>query len=78
MDFLIVWGLLDYYHCCFSLLLALDVGLLVEVGEEEVEHDWVQTDEPDEGLGVVALHEEELEGVDHHQHELHLEKKTVS
>lgn len=47
------------------------VRLLVEVGEEEVEHDRVHADPPDEGLRVVAVDEKQLEGVDHHQDELH-------
>lgn len=60
------------------LLLVLDVGLLVEVGEQEIEHEGVHADPPDESSRVVALGEQQLEGVGHHEHELdHLEGGQV-
>lgn len=50
------------------------VGLVVEVFEEEEEHDGVHADPPDEGAGVVAVDEQQLERVHHYTYELHLEK----
>jgi len=54
------------------------VGSLVEVGEEAEEEHSVATDPPDESLGVVAVDEEQLEGVHHNSDELdHLEGGEV-
>ena len=51
------------------------VGLLVELGEEEEEHDGVHSDPPDKRSRVVALDEEQLEGVGHDADELdHLQR----
>ena len=51
---------------------------MVEVAEQEVEQDRVHADPPDERLGIVALDEEQLEGMEHHQNELdHLEASQV-
>jgi hypothetical protein len=54
--------------------LLLLVRLLVEVGEEEVEHDGVHSNPPDKGTGVVAVGEKQLEGVEHDHHELNLKR----
>lgn len=51
-------------------LALLIVRLVVEVAEEEVEHYGVHADPPDEGLRVVAVDEEQLERMYHHQDEL--------
>lgn len=32
----------------------------------------METDPPNEGLGVVAVNEKQLEGMDHHEYELDL------
>lgn len=51
---------------------------LVELVEEEQEHDGVHADPPDEGAWVVAVDEEQLEGVDHDGDELeHLQRGQV-
>lgn len=50
------------------------VSLLVEVGEEEVEHDGVHSNPPDKSAGVVAVGEKQLEGVQHNHHELNLKR----
>lgn len=52
--------------------LPLDVSLLVEVREEEVKHDCMSSNEPDESLWIVAVHDQQLECMDHHEHELDL------
>lgn len=58
--------------------MLLVVRLFVKIGEEEVEHDRVEADPPYERLRVVAVDEEELEGVDHDQDELdHLQGGQV-
>lgn len=36
----------------------LDVGLLVEVREEEVEHDGMAPNPPGKGFGIIAIDEE--------------------
>lgn len=48
------------------------VRLLVEVIEQEVEHDGVQQDDPSECLRVIALSEQQLGRVDEHHNELDL------
>jgi len=54
------------------------VSSLVEVGEEEEEHDSVQADPDHEALGVVALSEEQLELVGEDQHKLdHLKRGEI-
>lgn len=50
--------------------LRLRVGLVVEVFEKEEEHDGVHADPPDERSRVVAVDEQQLEGVHHDTHEL--------
>lgn len=51
---------------------------MVEFVEEEEEHHSVEANPPDEGLGVVAVYKQELEGVDHNEYELeHLECSQV-
>jgi len=45
---------------------------LVEVIEQEVEHDGVQQDDPGECLRVIALSEQQLGRVDEHHNELDL------
>lgn len=50
----------------------LAVGLVVEVLEEEEEHDCVHADPPDEGTRVLALDEQQLERVRHYADELGL------
>lgn len=54
----------------------LGVCLLVEFLEEEEEHDSVHADPPDKGTWVVAVDEEQLEGMDHDRYELRLEENT--
>lgn len=62
----------------FGQLFGLSVALIIELLEEEPEHDSVHADPPDEGAGVVAVNEEQLEGVDHDGHELsHLQDCDV-
>lgn len=59
----------------FHLLLAVlgRVGALVEAGEQKVEHEGVRTDKVREGNREVAVVlEEQLEGMDHHEHKLNL------
>lgn len=50
------------------------ISLVVEFLEEEEEHHSVHANPPYEGTGVVAVDEQQLEGVDHYRHELHLHK----
>lgn len=52
------------------------VRFLVEVIEQEVEHDGVQQNDPRERLGVVAFDEQQLRRVDEHHDELDLRKGT--
>lgn len=52
------------------------VRLLIEVVEQEVEHDGVQQNDPSERLGVVAFDEQQLRRVDEHHDELYLRKGT--
>ena len=54
-------------------LFSHGVRLLVEVREQEVEHDGVGTDEVSERDRIVALvPDQQLESVSHHQDELNL------
>lgn len=53
--------------------LPLAVGLLVEVREQEQEHDAVQSDPHHETLRVVALGEQQLELVREDSHKLQLQ-----
>jgi len=54
------------------------VTLLVELPEQEEEHHGVQADPPDECFWIIALDEEQLEGVNHDGDELqHLESGQV-
>lgn len=63
----------------FAINVAFDVRLLVEAAKEEIEHDSVHSNPPNKRFGVVALGEEQLERVQHHQHKLdHLEGGEVS
>lgn len=56
---------------CFALLRR--VRVFVESAEQEVEHNGMRSDEIGEGDREVALVlEEQLEGVDHHEHKLDL------
>lgn len=48
------------------------VRVLVELVEQEEEHDGVHSDPPDERLRVVAVDEEQLERVHHDGHKLDL------
>lgn len=50
------------------------VAPLVEVREEAEEENTVAADPPDEGLGVVAVDEEQLERVDNDEDELDLKR----
>lgn len=50
--------------CRFSQLVRF-VRALVELVEQEEEHDGVHSDPPDEGFRVVAVDEQQLEGVHH-------------
>lgn len=47
------------------------VRLLVELLEQEEEHDGVHADPPDESFWIVAVDEQQLESVDHDGQELH-------
>lgn len=53
----------------------LAVGVLVEVGEEEPEENRVESDPPHEASRVVAVSEEQLEGVHKDGDELNLKGK---
>lgn len=48
------------------------VGLCVKFFEEEEEQAGVHSNPPRESSGVVAVREQNLEGVDHYSHKLHL------
>jgi len=55
------------------------VGCLVELVEEEEEHDSVHSDPPDKCLRIIAIDEEQLESVHHDQYELNLQlNKNIS
>lgn len=54
-------------------LRSLVVRLVVEVFEEEEEHNGVHADPPDKGARVVAFNEQKLERVQHDAYKLHLE-----
>jgi hypothetical protein len=55
------------------------VRSLVEVGEEAEEQDTVASDPPDEGFGIIAVDEKQLEGVDDNCNKLDLKyQKTVN
>jgi len=45
---------------------------LVEVIEQEVEHDGVQQDDPSECFRIITLNEQQLRCVDEHQNKLDL------
>lgn len=53
------------------------VGLVVEVFEEEEEHNGVHSDPPDECARVVAVDEQQLERVYHYTYKLNLEKENI-
>lgn len=57
------------YHC------TVLVGCLVELVEQEEEHHGVHADPPDKSFRVIAIDEEQLEGVNHDQNELNLWNK---
>jgi hypothetical protein len=57
---------------CFVAL----VSILVEVREEEEEHDGVHSNPPYEGTRIVAIHKQQLEGVSHNANELYLHKNS--
>jgi hypothetical protein len=54
------------------------VRLFVEVREEEVEHNSVHSNPPDEGTRVVAIGEEKLEGVEHNSNKLNLKYTNIT
>lgn len=59
-------------------LFLIDVSFLVEVWEQAEEADGVTADVVSQSFGVVAVDEEELEGVDHDKAELdHLNGRQV-
>lgn len=62
----------------FSSYLLAGVGLLIELLEQEEEHDGMHSDPPDEGLRVVAIDEEKLESVQHDENELYLQTVSIS
>jgi len=68
----IMWTCNDHSHISYPFCLLLFVSLLVEVWEEEVEHDSMEANPPDKGLWVVAVNKKQLEGMDHHEHKLNL------
>lgn len=45
--------------------------LIVELLEQEEEHDGVHADPPHESLRVIAVNKQQLEGVDHYGQKLH-------
>lgn len=54
------------------------VRFLVEAAEKEVKHHGMHTDPPNKGLRVVALDEEQLECVNHHENKLdHLQGRQI-
>lgn len=55
----------------YAILLRLIRGL-VELVEQEQEHDGMHANPPDERLRIVALDEQQLEGMHHDRHKLHL------
>lgn len=57
--------------------LLAGVRLLVELLEQEEEHDSVHSDPPDEGLRVVAVDEEKLESMQHDENELDLQTVSI-
>ena len=65
-----------FFCCCFRdetyTRLGVLVTALVEIGKEAEKENSVTANPPNESLGVVAVDEEELEGVDHNSDELHL------
>lgn len=56
----------------------LFVRMLVEIVEQDVEHDRVHQDEPDERLRVVTLDEQQLDRVYEHHDELHLDERKTT
>lgn len=64
------------WHARAAILLLSDglsgVLALVEVREEAEEEDAMETDPDHETARVIALGEEQLELVQHYEHELHL------
>lgn len=44
---------------------AVPVGCLVELVEQEEEHNSVHADPPDKSFWIIAVNEEQLEGVNH-------------
>ena len=69
---------LDLSWRSFERFLWPFVGLVVEVTEQEVEKYGVHSDPPDEGTWVIAVDEEQLEGVNHYENELnHLQAGEV-
>lgn len=52
---------------------AVPVGCLVELVEQEEEHNGVHADPPDKSFWIIAVNEEQLEGVNHDQNKLNLQ-----
>lgn len=51
--------------CITYLSPRLLVSLLVEISKEEVKHKSMESNPPDEGLGVVTVNEKKLESMYH-------------
>lgn len=55
------------------------VGLFVEFIEQEEEHNGMHANPPHKGFRIIAIDEQQLEGMDHNQNELNLKRtKTIS
>lgn len=50
------------------------ISLFVEIGEQEIKHDRMHSDPPNEGFWIVAFDKQKLERMDHNQYELNLKK----
>lgn len=58
-----------------ALLSGLHVGVIVEVGKHDQEDGRICSNGIGIGLGVIAVYEQQLEGVDHYDRKLCLQKK---
>lgn len=48
------------------------VRLSIELSEQKKEHNSMHSDPPDKGFWIVAINEQQLEGMEHNQNELNL------
>jgi hypothetical protein len=61
------------YSSSYLTSLLLLISLFIEVRKQEVEHHCMKTNPPDKRYWIVAVNEEQLEGVNHHKDELNLQ-----